>query len=212
MQSLADLLAGHRRFLDERYPHEAALYTSLAQRGQAPKIMIIACCDSRAAPATIFQAGPGQLFVVRNVANLVPPAQASGDYMETRAALEFAVMGLSVETIVVMGHADCGGVRFCLGGREPSDASEFTKKWTSLIDPARDEVMSTIPGSSIEEQRRALELASLRYSLANLRSYRTIDEREKKGLLSLHALFFDISSGQLMKLDEQTERFEQVRN
>ncbi len=110
MRDITDLVQGYKQFLEEEYPKQADLYRTLAEKGQTPKTMVIACCDSRADPGVIFNAGPGEIFVVRNVANLVPPYEPHGDYHGTSAALEFAVNGLNVETILVMGHARCGGI------------------------------------------------------------------------------------------------------
>ena len=210
MQSFDGLLEGYRRFIKERYPHEAELYRTLAEHGQSPKALIIACCDSRAAPAQIFSTSPGQLFVVRNVANLVPHADDNRDYVETRAAIEFAVNGLAVETIVVMGHADCGGVRHCLEGGVTPDSLASVGKWTSQLARARDEVRGRMPDESFETQRRALELTSLRYSLANLRSYSAISGRETDGKLGLEAAYFDIGTGKLMVLDQAADEFRLV--
>ena len=142
MRDVPELIDGYRRFLAGRYPQEASLYRSLAETGQAPKTMIIACCDSRVDPAAIFSAGPGQFFIVRNVANLVPPFEPRGDYHGTSAALEFAVTGLEVETILVMGHARCGGVRAFLEGLYEQPAQRgFIDRWMSLLNPARTEAL-----------------------------------------------------------------------
>ncbi len=206
MHSFDGLLDGYRRFFAERYPDEADTYRSLAH-GQAPKVMIISCCDSRATPAQIFQAGPGELFTVRNVANLVPHADDHKNYVETRAAIEYAVSGLKVETIVVMGHADCGGVRFCLRDDDKSSELDSVRQWTSLLAPARDEVKGKLPGAPVEDQQQALELTSLRRSVANLRSYPTVSQREAAGELSLQAAYFDIGTGKLMVLDQASDEF-----
>ena len=142
MRDVPGLVDGYRRFLATRYPQEAALYRSLAKAGQAPRMMVIACCDSRIDPAAIFSAGPGQLFTVRNVANLVPPFEPHGDYHATSAALEFAVTGLKVEMILVMGHARCGGVRAFLDGLyERSAKRGFIDRWMSLLNAARIEAL-----------------------------------------------------------------------
>ena len=122
MHDIPELVDGYNNFLTNKYPAQADLYRSLAETGQKPKTMIIACCDSRADPAVIFSAGPGEIFVVRNVANLVPPHEPDGDYHGTSSALEFAVEGIEVETILVMGHARCSGINAFLAGLyEPVD-------------------------------------------------------------------------------------------
>src|SRR5690606_19314601 len=138
MTGLPDrLLNGYRNFIDGRYASESGRYRDLAKSGQTPEIMIIACCDSRSAPETIFDAGPGELFVVRNVANLVPPYQPNSDFHGTSAALEFAVQSLKVRHIVVMGHGRCGGIHAALSpDAAPLSPGDFIGKWISLVRPA----------------------------------------------------------------------------
>lgn len=209
MRDIPELVEGYRRFLDERYPQEAELYSKLADKGQSPKTMIVACCDSRADPATIFNAHPGQFFVVRNVANLVPPFEPEGDYHGTSAALEFAVTALEVENILVMGHARCGGVRACLEGlHEEPEKSAFIGKWISLLKPAREETLGKGAGSPAEKLQEALEHAGIRQSIENLGSFPFIKERVESGRLRLRGAYFDIANGKLQSLDPQSGRFE----
>ena len=209
MRDVPELLDGYHRFLDGRYPQEAALYRSLAEVGQSPKTMVIACCDSRVDPAAIFNAGPGQLFIVRNVANLVPPFEPQGDYHGTGAALEFAVTGLEVETILVMGHARCGGVRAYLEGlhEERSAKTGFVDRWMSLLNEAGVEALHEAAGASIEEQQQALEHASVRHSIRNLETFPFIRERLADGRLKLRGAYFDIANGKLLALDPETGKF-----
>lgn len=207
MHDIAELVEGYRRFLAGRYSEEAALYRALAEKGQSPKTMIIACCDSRADPATIFSAHPGQLFIVRNVANLVPPFEPHGDYHGTSAALEFAVEGLAVENIVVMGHARCGGVRAYLDGLYERPAQPgFIHRWISLLKPARAEAASG-PSVPIEQQQEALEHASVRHSIENLKTFPFIKRRLEAGELRLRGAYFDIANGTLLSLDPHSGRF-----
>jgi carbonic anhydrase len=208
MHDISELVDGYHRFLAGRYPQEAALYRSLAETGQAPKIMIIACCDSRADPAAIFNAGPGQLFIVRNVANLVPPFEPHGDYHGTSAALEFAVTELGVETIVVMGHARCGGVRAFLDGiSEQKGKRGFIGRWLSLLNAARTEAGA----GSIESRQQAMEHSSVRLSLENLESFPFIKDRLADGRLQLRGAYFDIADGRLLGLDPQSGQFAPVQ-
>ena len=209
MRDVPELFDGYHRFLDGRYPQEADLYRSLAEVGQAPKTMVIACCDSRVDPATIFNASPGQLFVVRNVANLVPPFDPLGDYHGTSAALEFAVTGLEVETILVMGHARCGGVRAYLKGiyEQSSPKTGFVDRWMSLLNEARVEALHEAAGESLEEQQEALEHVSVRHSIANLETFPFIRERLADGRLKLRGAYFDIADGKLLALDPETGQF-----
>ena len=209
MLNLPDhLLAGYRSFMSGRYVSEGHRYRDLAREGQTPETMVIACCDSRAAPEVIFDAGPGELFVVRNVANLVPPYAPDGEYHATSAALEFAVQSLKVKNIVVMGHGRCGGIRAALDPTsEPLSPGDFIGKWMSLVAPVADTVASNTlmtPG----ERQTSLERISIRYSLANLRTFPCISILEGKGDLSLHGAWFDISSGELWVMNRETGDFE----
>ena len=191
-----------------RYTAESGRYTSLAREGQAPETMIIACCDSRSAPETIFDAGPGELFVLRNVGNLVPPYEPDGEFHSTSAALEFAVQSLKVKHIVVMGHGRCGGIRAALqASHAPLSPGDFIGKWMSLIAPAAETVASATLMTAGEGQT-ALERISIRYSIANLRTFPCIKILEDKGKLMLHGAWFDISTGELWAMNQQTGDFE----
>lgn len=211
MHDVDELVDGYRRFLTGRYREEAALYGALAAAGQAPKVMVIACCDSRVDPAAIFSAGPGQLFVVRNVANLVPPFEPHGDYHGTSAALEFAVNGLEVETILVMGHARCGGVRAYLEGIYEGEAQRgFIQRWMSLLKPARMDALREAGDKPIEAQAQALEFAAVRHSIENLETFPFIKERLVDGRLRLRGAYFDIADGILLALDPDSGAFNTV--
>lgn len=211
MQGVKRLMDGYRSFLENRYAHEASLYRRLGLEGQTPRIMIVACCDSRADPATIFDAGPGELFVLRNVANLVPPWEPHGDYHGTSAALEFAVTGLEVEHIVVMGHGQCGGIGAFLEGLH-SDGSPrgFIGKWMSLLNAARGHALRTASETSPAGLQRAVEEQGVRQSLENLRTFPFIAERLADGRLQLHGCWFAIATGELMALDSTSGVFQKV--
>jgi carbonic anhydrase len=201
------LLAGYHSFMGGRYTSESERYRNLARNGQTPETMIIACCDSRAAPETIFDAGPGELFVVRNVANLVPPYEPDDFHHSTSAALEFAVQVLKVKHIVVLGHGRCGGIRAALDpAAEPLSPGDFIGKWMGLVAPAAESVTGNQMMTRGERQT-ALERISIRYSLANLRSFPCIKILESKGKLSLHGAWFDISTGELWAMDPATGDF-----
>ena len=202
------LLAGYRNFMSSRYPSESGRYRSLAREGQTPETMVIACCDSRAAPETIFDTGPGELFVVRNVANLVPPYSPDGEFHSTSAALEFAVQSLKVANIVVMGHGRCGGIRAALDtDAAPLSPGDFIGKWMSLVGPAAEAVSANTLMTSTERQT-ALERISIRYSIANLRTFPCVSILEGKGRLALHGAWFDISTGELWVMNRETGDFE----
>ncbi|MET0596643.1 MAG: carbonic anhydrase [Mesorhizobium sp.] len=202
------LLVGYRNFMRRRYAADSSRYRELARDGQTPETMVIACCDSRSAPEAIFDAGPGELFVVRNVANLVPPYAPDGEYHSTSAALEFGVQSLKVKHIVVMGHGRCGGIRAALDPvAGPLSPGDFIGKWMSLVAPAADAVASNAMMTAGERQT-ALERIAIRYSIANLRTFPCVSILEGKGRLSLHGAWFDISTGELWVMNRDTGDFE----
>jgi carbonic anhydrase len=208
MRDIDELMDGYRRFLAGRYKEEAAVYRSLAETGQAPRTMVIACCDSRVDPAAIFSAGPGQLFVVRNVANLVPPFEPHGDYHGTSAAIEFAVTGLDVETILVMGHARCGGVRAYLEGIYGKKVDhQFIGNWMSILTGARTSALKATADNNIEAQQQALEFAAVHQSIENLETFPFVKERLVDGRLRLRGAYFDIATGILLSLDPDGRNF-----
>ncbi|TCR90192.1 carbonic anhydrase [Rhizobium sp. BK376] len=199
------LLNGYRNFMSGRYERER--YRSLAEEGQSPKTLVIACSDSRSAPETIFDAGPGELFVIRNVANMVPPYQPDGHFHSTSAALEFAVLALKVTDIVVMGHGRCGGIKAALDpDAEPLSPGDFIGRWMSLVKPAAEQIQSNDVMTAAERQT-ALERVSIRNSLNNLRSFPDIEKLEKEGALQLHGAWFDISTGELWVMEPDTGDF-----
>lgn len=201
------LIEGYRTFRHQRFSHERERFRELADKGQKPETMIIACCDSRAAPETIFNAAPGEIFVVRNVANLVPPYKPDGDYHSTSAALEFAVQSLKVKNVVVMGHARCGGIKAALDpASEPLSPGDFIGKWMDLLGPVADQVTANDLMTGAERQT-ALERISIRHSIANLRSFPCVSILEGKGRLALYGAWFDIQTGELWTMDTQTGDF-----
>jgi carbonic anhydrase len=201
------LLDGYHAFLAGRYAHEAKRYRDLADEGQKPRTMVIACCDSRAAPETIFDCGPGELFVVRNVANLVPPYKPDGEYHGTSAALEFAVQSLKVDNIVVLGHGRCGGIAASLDQNAiPLSPGDFIGSWMNLVKPAA-EVISANTLLTASERQRAMERVSIRFSLQNLRTFPCVSILEGKGRITLHGAWFDISTGELSIMDPESGDF-----
>jgi carbonic anhydrase len=201
-----ELLSGYRNFMANGY--SADRYRALAREGQAPRTMVIACCDSRAAPETIFDAGPGELFVVRNVANLVPPYKPDGEHHGTSAALEFAVQSLKIRQILVMGHGRCGGIRAALNpAGEPLSPGDFIGKWMSQLKPETEAVVDNrlmTPG----EKQTALERISIRHSIQNLLTFPCVRILHEKGRMSLHGAWFDISTGELWVMNQATGDFE----
>jgi carbonic anhydrase len=193
------LLEGYRSFLAGRYDEER--YRALANQ-QSPSTMVIACCDSRSAPEAIFDAGPGELFVLRNVANLVPPYQPDSNQHGTSAAIEFAVQALDIANVVVMGHGRCGGIHAALDpDAQPLAPGDFIGKWMGMLAPVAREVA----GYSFltqNERQTTLERLSIRNSIANLRTFPYVREREEAGRLALHGAWFDVSVGELWVMDE----------
>ena len=197
--ALAD---GYRAFLDDRFVREQDRYASLAE-GQSPEILIISCCDSRVSPEVIFDARPGELFVVRNVANLVPPFETGGGLHGVSAALEFAVTVLKVDEILVLGHGACGGVKAALSG-DLKDAAPgeggFVASWIKLLDDARAKVIAE--HGKTPEGQTALEQEGVRTSLKNLMTFPFVKERVEAGTLELHGAVFAIADGKLRVLQD----------
>ncbi|WP_027488191.1 carbonic anhydrase [Allorhizobium undicola] len=201
------LLNGYRSFMNGRYVDERERYRQLADQGQRPQTMIVACCDSRSAPETIFDCGPGEMFVVRNVANMVPPYEPDGQYHSTSAALEFAVQSLKVENIVVMGHGRCGGIRAALDpNAEPLAPGDFIGKWMNLVRPAATQIQNA-SGMTDAERQTAMERISIRNSIENLRTFPYVRKLEEEGKLAIHGAWFDISNGELWVMDPESRDF-----
>ena len=208
MPYLDRLIDGYRRFRAERWAHERERWAQLAE-GQNPKVMILACADSRSDPAEIFDARPGEMFVARNIAALAPPYETSTGFHGVSAALEFAVTQLEVGEILVMGHGLCGGCAAALTGQfddtEPGEG-HFIADWVGMLDEARDAVRKRHPkldrAAFLEMEQEAVKV-----SLANLRTFPWISERERDGRLKLHGAHFSIAEGRLYILDEAEGTF-----
>ena len=210
MTQFGALIAGYRRFRNNRWETEQSRWRELAE-GQTPRTIVIACCDSRADPATIFDTDPGEIFVVRNVANLVPPFERGGGRHGVSAALEFGVTQLEVSEIVVMGHERCGGIEAALTGRF-RDAAEgeggFIAGWMDQID-AKSAAIAAEHGTG-PEAARILEEEAIRQSVANLRSFPFVAAREAAGTLAILGCHFSIAEGCLYILDEAEATFRPV--
>ncbi|WP_372423009.1 carbonic anhydrase [Salinarimonas chemoclinalis] len=204
------LVEGYRDFLTGRFAHEHARYADLADAGQSPETMVIGCVDSRVSPEVIFNAAPGELLVVRNVANLVPaydPLESAQN--GTLAALEFGVQALAVKHIVVLGHARCGGIRAFADEATPLSPADFIGRWMSQIAPAAASLGPRPPGDA-DAYRTRLEFASIERSLANLMTFPSVRTLVERGRLALHGAYFGIASGRLLVRDPATGRFEPV--
>ncbi len=212
MPEFAQLVEGYRRFRAGPFAAQKQRYDRLARHGQSPKLMVIACSDSRVDPAQIFDVDPGEIFVVRNVAALVPPFEPVSGLHGVSAALEFAVQILKVRQIVVMGHGMCGGCRAALTqemhGAEPGEGG-FIADWIAMLDEARAPIAAEL-GTTGRPAERAMEMAAVKVSLANLRSFACIRRGERDGTLKLRGAFFAISDGVLHLLDESSGAFDPV--
>jgi carbonic anhydrase len=210
-ERLAD---GYRTFRGGRFAAERSRYETLAQTGQRPQIMLVGCVDSRVSPEVIFDAAPGELLVVRNVANIVPPYEPHRDSQHgTSAALEFGVQALRVKHIVVLGHAHCGGIAAFANEQEPLSPGDFIGRWMSQIAPAAARLGPRPRGEGVEEGEawlRRLEFASVELSLQNLMTFPCIRILVERGKLQLHGAYFGIAAGRLLVRDPASARFEPI--
>jgi carbonic anhydrase len=200
------LTKGYLRFRHDRYEPERARYLQLADLGQSPIAMVIACCDARVDVASIFDAQPGELFILRNVANLVPPCESEEASLHgTSAAIEFALLALKVPNLIVLGHTRCGGISAYRQGLSETlkKESRFISRWISLLDEAKPLIVS----GAEEDPQLALERAAVRLSLKNLRTFPVVVDAEREGRVALHGAQFDIRSGEVAWLDEESNRF-----
>jgi carbonic anhydrase len=206
----ARLVEGYGAFRAGRLPTEQNRYRELAERGQTPEIMVIGCCDSRVSPEVIFDARPGELFVVRNVANLVPPFETGGTYHGVSAALEFGIGALKIQHIVVLGHAHCGGVKAFAEDAEPISPGDFIGRWMSLMAPAAEKV-GPRGSTSREDYLEQLEKASVINTLDNLTTFPRLNKLIERGAVTLHGAYFGVAEGELSVLDKATGEFWPVK-
>jgi carbonic anhydrase len=200
------LVEGYRSFLDGRLPYEQDRYRELAETGQSPEVMVIGCCDSRVSPEVIFDARPGELFVVRNVANIVPPYAPDGHAHGVSAALEFGVAALKVKHIVVLGHAHCGGVKAFAENAAPLSPGDFIGHWMRLMAPAVEK--AGLPdGMSRADYLARLEQANIANSLDNLLTFPRLRKLIERGDIAIHGAYFGVATGQLSVRDEATGAF-----
>jgi carbonic anhydrase len=203
------LIDGYNAFAGGRLRREQDRYRELAERGQSPQIMVIGCCDSRVSPEVIFDASPGELFVVRNVANLIPPFSPDGAYHGVSAALEFGVGALRVKHIVVLGHAHCGGVRAYAEEHAPLSPGDFIGRWMSLLAPAAKKLGPRGDTAPADYLRR-LEQAAIVNSLDNLMTFPRLAKLIEKGKVTTHGAYFGVATGDLSVLDRASGKFKPV--
>lgn len=210
-KEILKLVAGFRRFREKYFSGEEALYHRLSTIGQSPKTLIIGCSDSRVDPALISSASPGELFVVRNVANLVPPYESPKHGLHgVSAAIEFAVMGLKVENIVILGHRQCGGIRALVSGEHEKESASFVGRWVSIANDARERVLARAADMDLDTQCRECEKEAIVTSLQNLKTFPFVAEAIEKRGLNLFGIYFDLEQGQLLEFDEAINGFRQL--
>jgi carbonic anhydrase len=212
MNAIEKLIKGHADFRDGFYLEHQGYLQELGRKGQSPKVAMISCCDSRVDPAFLTSSVPGDLFAIRNVANLVPPyVEKTSSWHGTSAALQFAVCGLEVEHIIVLGHANCGGIRSLFDHEDGvTEVDGYINAWMRLAAKARDQVLAD-PALETQEQRiSACERRAIQVSLDNLRTYPWILERISQGQLELHGWFYDLVTGKLLCLNEKDSEFYEI--
>lgn len=207
MHDLERFIDGFQRFQQQYFDDKPDLYREL-QAGQHPSTLLIGCCDSRVDPALLLGSDPGDIFTVRNVANLVPPCDPNQHFAGVTSAVQFAVEQLKVARIIVMGHAQCGGIRALVEQRFSGvDPMDYIGRWIRIAEPARERVAQQLPNASDTERRRACELAAILVSLRNLESYPWIKVQLDTGRLTLHGWYFDLDTGSLLAYSPRADAF-----
>ncbi|CAN5500378.1 carbonic anhydrase [soil metagenome] len=202
----AHLISGYQTFTSQRLPTEQTRYRELSERGQSPEVMVIGCCDSRVSPEVIFDVGPGELFVMRNVANLVPVYQPDGGAHGVSAALEYAIQVLKVKHIVVLGHAQCGGIRAFVDNAAPLSPGDFIGRWMSMFIKPGEKVEIRAPETQTDFATR-IEKAAVMRSLENLMTFPFVQSAIARGELQLHGAYFGVAVGSLSVLDQEAKEF-----
>jgi len=209
MDPIEKLTTGFRAFRDGRFKEQRATFENLVDLGQNPRVAVVACSDSRVDPAVVLQVDPGDVFMVRNVANLVPPCEYDGHCHGTSAALEYAVKHLQVSHLIVLGHAHCGGIRSLFEEQaQGEDRFQFVAPWMSLVRSAYLRVLGTMPDASEEEKARICEKSAVLVSLENLMTFPCIVQRVGDGRLRLHGWYVDIRSCSMHIYNPQRQHFE----
>lgn len=208
MSEIKKLVDGFHKFRANYFVKDTELYKHLGAQGQAPKTLIIGCSDSRVDPALLTQAEPGDIFVIRNVANLVPPYEKGGGFHGVSSAIEFAVNILNVENIIVLGHEHCGGINALLRGQH--EAHSFIDSWVKIADEAKLEVLSEIPHAPLKQQVDACAKKAVLISMENLMSFPFIQERMKKQSIKIYGWFFEIEGGRLLEFNYEQRQFIEI--
>ena len=209
MNEIKYLIDGFKQFQLDYQSDVDGKFSKLSQYGAHSKILMIACCDSRVDPAIITHAETGDLMVIRNMANIVPPFQQDSAYQETQAAIQFAVCYLNIEQIIVMGHSRCGGVRSLLTRlMDRVDAEQALDKWTALLEPTAKQVLNDMPHDSLDEQSCCCSRRSIICSLDRLKAYPWVKDKLKHGKMTLHGWYFNLANGQLENYNSERQQFE----
>ncbi|MBC3868922.1 carbonic anhydrase [Undibacterium oligocarboniphilum] len=206
VRNIDQFIEGFQRFQSKYFAGDDPLFDKL-NHGQNPTTLLIGCCDSRVDPALLLDCDPGDIFVVRNVANLVPPCNESEFQHGVSAAIQFAVEALNVKRVIVMGHEKCGGIRALMQGYQPSRKIDFIAGWMRIVEPVKRQVLQQLGQYPQAEQVRACELGAIIMSLNNLRTFPWISEREARGELALHGWYFDMTNGALLAYSERSDNF-----
>ncbi|MDE2427223.1 MAG: carbonic anhydrase [Burkholderiales bacterium] len=206
VRNIHQFIEGFQRFQSKYFAGEDPLYEQL-NNGQNPTTLLIGCCDSRVDPALLLDCDPGDIFVVRNVANLVPPCNELGHQQGVSAAVQFAVEALNVQRIIVMGHEKCGGIRALMEGYTSARKIDFIGHWMKIVEPVKRQIKTQLAHCSVAEQNRACEMGAILMSLNNLRSFPWIAEREARGEIALHGWYFDMSHGALLAYSDRSDSF-----
>lgn len=209
MQDIKNLIKGFKRFQKNYFKSDDALFDQLRQ-GQKPKVLLIGCSDSRVDPAILTDCQPGDLFIIRNVANLIPPYEPDARYHGVSSGVEYAVRFLQVEHIIVMGHSHCGGIEALLRSTAESPIGEFIDHWVDIARPAKEKVLQELAAKSFDKQARACEQASIMISLENLLTFPWLAERVRDEKLALHGWYFDLEAGQMLGYHPDTGEFEEL--
>jgi len=207
IHDLERFISGFQRFQQRYFDDAPALFRGL-RRGQNPGTLLVGCCDSRVDPALLLGCDPGDIFTVRNVANLVPLAEDDGGQQGVLAAIQFAVEQLQVGRIIVLGHSQCGGIRALMEQRLEGQAhDDYIGRWVNIAEPARAQILRQMPDASPAEQRRACEQASILISLRNLESFTCVQHQLARGAISLHGWYFDLEAGALLAYSPRADAF-----
>ncbi len=204
-EAIRKMLRGFRHFRKEHFD-DTGLFDEL-RHGQSPKALVVACSDSRVDPALLTRSAPGDIFVIRNVANLIPAYDPDGRCHGVSAALEYAVRRLHVEHVIVLGHSDCGGIKALMSEERNNGQGEFIHRWLSVAEEARNAVLERLPEASMETRRHACEEAAVTLSLENLMTFPWVRERVESGALKLHGWHFDLAHGCLRFYDAESGEF-----